>query len=504
MKSVLYQHQHIENLKSVVLRVADIDAILPADCYSISLKIADTTGKQVSETTLKRIFGFTTSANYRPSRYTLNVLSEFTGFADWATFCAHTDRDIARSAGHQSWAEVRTVATRISLHHVQGNRYQCGVPYERTVARQGLEQYLREFIDSNCTVCMAHGDTGAGKTIALTRWVENRINESVQDIVLFTSSHAILQHLMLGYDGNRWLAHVLELVSPELVNRFMSEHADRAPGKFFLIVDEARFRFERQPPNHTVFAEMVNMVSYFSRFPWFRMILVMRSTTFDQYHKEYANLLAKPQWFVGKPGKRPCGREPVVKAFSDAELTRLLANINDAPAASTPVLPPILEPLRLPRLFQYFYELENGCPALPEAQYDVLFGVYHRYITRVVGAISLGVDTQVFLEGLVRLVKRHPDGYCVSKKKAMPLIISNRTCYRALLNSGLIEKVIKDSDVLDRSYIRFQSDMVLSYFLASIRVEQGEGRANACGADPDTAINDLVGRWTDYFRARSR
>lgn len=496
MKPVLYQQQHIETLKSSVLNAADIDVILPGDCYSLSLKIAEGTGKRVSETTLKRIFGFTTQYT-RPSRYTLNVLSEYAGFEDWSAFCRHTDQDIVFSGEDPSWAEVRSIATKISLHQVQGNRYQSGIPYDYTVARRGLDNYLAQFIASESTVCMVDGDTGAGKTIAITHWVERQINESLRDVVLFTNSHAILQHLMLGYDGNRWLANLLELVSPDLIDRFMSDHAQNAPGKFFLVIDEARFRFERQPPNHSVFAEMVNMVSHFSKYPWFRFILVMRSTTFDLYHRYYENLLAKPEWFLGE--NATLERERVVQKFTAVELRQLLNRIHGNPASSSEDLPPELEPLRLPRLFQYYYEMTDGHPLPFKNSRTVLFGVFHRYITRLINAISMGMDTQLLLEKLVQLVKQEDDeGYYISKREAIMLINSNRTCYQALLNSGLVEEIIKQKNVLERSLLRFQSEMVLSYFIALSRFEQETKPVAELNGRQDI-VEELTRQWFVYF-----
>lgn len=504
MKPVLYQNHHIESLKAFVLSVAGIQSMLPADCYALSVEIAAKTGNRISETTLKRIFGFTAATNHRPSLYTLNVLSTFAGFADWDAFCQHADRDIAGRGAHPSWAEVRTAATKISHHHAQGNRYQCGIPYEFTIKRGKLDQYLDQFISTDCTICMVDGNTGAGKTVGITQWVERRIHESAHDIVLFTSSHAILHHLLLGYDGNRWLANILDLVSPDLIDRFMAEHSGAAPGKFFLVVDEARYRFERQPPNHTVFAELVNMVSYFSRYPWFRFIVVLRSTTFDLYHRHYENLMAKPQWFIGQRTPSERGRDRVVQAFSDAELRQLLKNIQGNAVLSAEVLPPELDALRLPRLFQYYYEMTEGHPLPFKADSSVLFGVYHRYITRLINAISMGMDTQLLVEKLVNLVAPGDEEYCVAKRKAIMLIKSNRTCYQALLNSGLVEEVVKQGDTVEQPFLRFQSEMVLSYFIALSQIEQGEAEMLAELNVTYGAAGELVRQWIAYFKAQRR
>lgn len=499
MKPLLYQRHYFENLKSLVLAAAGIEAIVPADCYGLSLKIADKTGKQVSETTLKRVFGFT-SASYRPSRYTLNVLSEYAGFADWEAACHHTDLNITCAGALPTWAEVRTAATRISLHTVQGNRYQCGIPYELAIPRRQLEEYLNEFVASDRAACVVDGDTGAGKTVAITQWVEKRINESTADIVLFTNSHTIRQHLLMGYDGNRWLAHVLGLVSPDLVNRFMADHAHAAPANFFLVVDETRLHFDREQPDPAVFAEMASMVSYFSQYPWFRFVMAMRSTTFDLHRGHYANMIAKPQWFIAEQTHRSRAVQP----FTDQELGEVLGRLRDGAQKEPSILPAELDGLRMPQLFQYYYEMAGERTDPITAGHSMLFRVYQRYISRIVGSISLGADTRLFLDALARLARPTPHGYHIPKKDAIELIQNNKATYRALLNTGFIKEISSDPDLVEHFYIGFQSDMVLSYFLAQNQLENSEPESADAVSVHDETIRGLVSHWQALIHASGR
>ena len=55
------------------------------DCKKISEDILSQTGSTISNTTLKRLFGFAVS-NYQLSGYTKNALSNFLVYADWVTF----------------------------------------------------------------------------------------------------------------------------------------------------------------------------------------------------------------------------------------------------------------------------------------------------------------------------------------------------------------------------------------------------------------------------------
>lgn len=65
-----------EELKTKVESRAGIDHPCPADCKKIADDIYENTQKRISETTLKRFFGFV-SAKHKLSKYTLTALTEY-------------------------------------------------------------------------------------------------------------------------------------------------------------------------------------------------------------------------------------------------------------------------------------------------------------------------------------------------------------------------------------------------------------------------------------------
>jgi PAS domain S-box-containing protein len=78
--------RHIETIKALALAVAGIKSITPADCRILSFLIITKTTMRISETTIKRLFGFAMS-KFNPSFYTLNTLAIYCGFDDWNAFC---------------------------------------------------------------------------------------------------------------------------------------------------------------------------------------------------------------------------------------------------------------------------------------------------------------------------------------------------------------------------------------------------------------------------------
>lgn len=504
MKSVLYHQAHFDQLKTSVLNTAGIKSIVTADCYRLSLKISTATNKRVSETTLKRVFGFTTSS-YRPSNYTLNVLAEYSGSVNWDEFCTQFDEKMALSKKKcWDWARVRSAAMKISLFQLQGNQYKSGVPYELTLDRQRLNDCMTAFLESDATACIMDGVAGVGKTIAITRWVSQHIDASDQDIVLFTNSLSMQQHLLSGYDGTRWLADLLGLSSPTLLQNIMAKYENNAPGKFLLVVDETHRVLSSHPPNQQLLSELISLVSYFSQYPWFRVVLVVRSTTLKQYRKYFYNLITKPEWFSTlTQGNGSETERPIVAPFSDVELRTLLNRLTSSPEEGLVFMPRELDLIRMPLLFQHYYELEDGKIDMAKANEVSPYFILSRYIEATVDSISVGTDTQLLLDDLIPLTECSKRECCSQKKKAFPIIQKYTAAYQGLLSSGLFYEETRNVDGQPQTVICFQSEMVAGYFLA-LQVLAKIGKTDkVCDVEVDDGLRDVVTRWCLFLMARS-
>lgn len=505
MKSVLYHHTHFERLKSSVLRAAGINNIVTADCYPLSLKISDATGKRISETTLKRIFGFTTSS-YKPSSYTLNCLSEYNGFLDWDHFCQAIDEQISVSEGNKwSWHRLRSAAMKISLFHLQGDQYKSGVPYNLTIPRHSVSQFIDGFLAGNATACVIDGPAGSGKTVAIAHWASAQMTASAHDIVLYTNNLSAQQHVLSGYDGLRWLAELMELSSPTLLEKVMSEYTKTAPGNFYLVIDETFRVSNTYPPNQQVFNELVSLVSHFSRYPWFRIIIVCRDTTFKQYRNHFYNLIVRPEWYSAlseQQGAEPV--QPVVGAFSDVEIRTLLNRVNGLPEERLLFLPRELDIIRKPLLFQYYYKQENRKIDVSKANELDAYTIQTEYLEKTVHSLSEGTDTQLLLDELIAHIEAQDVDYYIVKKAVFTVIHTYSAAYHELLDSGILYEQTQHIDGQPQIVICFPSNEILGYFL-SLRVLGGICKQKEPLVDIHTlsaGLRHTVMTWCIFLLAR--
>lgn len=69
----------LEEIKAAVLQAAEIEKMNKAFCVKLSDLICQKTGKRISVTTIKRVYGFA-ARKFNISPYTISVLAEFTGY----------------------------------------------------------------------------------------------------------------------------------------------------------------------------------------------------------------------------------------------------------------------------------------------------------------------------------------------------------------------------------------------------------------------------------------
>jgi PAS domain-containing protein len=77
---------HLAAIKTLTLCVANIKDLREADCRRLSFLIIEKTSTGISETTIKRIFGFLIS-RFQPSMPSLHTLAVYCGYHDWDDFC---------------------------------------------------------------------------------------------------------------------------------------------------------------------------------------------------------------------------------------------------------------------------------------------------------------------------------------------------------------------------------------------------------------------------------
>lgn len=79
--------EQIRLLKEETVRIFGKSLDSPTDYEALAAEILEKTGKSISSTTLKRVFGYIKNGN-APTGATLGLLARYCGYAGWADWCA--------------------------------------------------------------------------------------------------------------------------------------------------------------------------------------------------------------------------------------------------------------------------------------------------------------------------------------------------------------------------------------------------------------------------------
>jgi hypothetical protein len=143
----------------------------PRDCNRLSELIEDSTGRSISQTSLRRFFGLLHS-NSALSRYNLDTLAIYCGYRDYEKF---VKTGASEPTGHKP-AEGDIISGLIAeMDHLSGYTLKsisrmCLTSFEHTIPRQEVNDKLSQFIRSPYSIFPLIAPGGYGKSITLAHW----------------------------------------------------------------------------------------------------------------------------------------------------------------------------------------------------------------------------------------------------------------------------------------------------------------------------------------------
>lgn len=451
---------YFEVLKQEVLYKAQIKNIAPSDCYVLSLKIQEKTQKRISETTLKRIFGFA-KTYYNPSTYTCNALAEYCGYESYNSFLSSKEKEGLEKNEYKSWSTVLEIAHKISRFRILSNKHRSGISYNSAIDRLQIKQIINDFTSNPCTACIIEAPAGGGKTIGLTKWIDQCLNkkpvEGQKDIYLFLETPHLLLASIYSFHATHWLGHLMGLDSNEQLHEFMETYKISAPGNFYLIIDDIASIGISEKEYCSIFTTLIDMVNYFSTYRWFKIILSTRPPIWNKnkYLIESNNNVRK-QW---------CSDAYHIRGFNEPEIEQLSSNLKFKKHIDTQYNDKLFSLIKLPLYFQLYYQLKKDLEPKRFTTFDK-FNLYRAYLEKyVLNGINLN-KKMVLLNMLSKYVIFKRNTLCIELSTVVRLRSQYPKAYEELINSGIISPFSYNAGLRRISEIRFKSKTLGSYFIA--------------------------------------
>lgn len=474
-----FSKYYFEGLKKSVLLVAELSNIAPADCKTLEAYILEKTKQRVSETTLKRIYGFAYS-KFNPSMFTLNTLARYCDYEGWDDFCKKQETEsIKQTTTAVDWDLLKMNAGKITSFTLQALKNKTGIPYPQTIRRQFIDDHFAAFLQGTYTATVIAAPAGYGKTVALCHWVDEKVQQNSNDIILFFSSNALMNVFLSGRDLNDWMLGLLGYSMEEDIVALL-DLKQRKEGRFFLIVDGVDEHMFKNDQFQLVLNQLVDIFSFYQSHDWFKLVLTMRSSTWINYNHTIE--MGESPWFEGffNTHDQPSN----VPLFSIQEIKELCLKIN--PAIQSYIAVNVVENFNHPLYFQFYYKQHKKNFSLNDIDHVSVYELISNFILNKVYMGQYSADKIYVIQAIVEQMDFEAGIFEAGKLGLINVIKHYNHAYFELLSIGFIREQNHSSDFEYKTSVEFSNNHFLEFSIAKYLLQ---GNSNLFNIDLITTIN---------------
>lgn len=432
--------------------------VQPGDCYELSDAIKKKTDKSISETTLKRFFGFT-NCEHRPSVYTLTALSNFSGYDSWEDFTQSVDKADISSGDLKEWSSIRTFAAKTSFFNIASIKRKAKMREDNLLYRYWTDNFFDSFEKSSYNKTIIYGSHRSGKSLALAQWVEARLNKKPHDIILYLDKLSLIQSAIYGFNPHKWLANILNLTNEVEIDDFLERHQDHPPGKIHVIIDGFNKITGSEKHYYSIIENLFDIIEHYATHQLLHFTLVMRSDIYFKTQKKFGRQWSNLELFESKltdNDRHALRTTELSDLFIKQSLDRYIPELLTSPNAQI---------LKYPSRAQSFirYCLTNDVLDInrKETHYLLIYDQFHDELDQVFLSKDPTASVYNFLrsahQGFKSFNGKHEDEkFKIIKPRYINYIYN-------LLGCGFFTEI---SDVKEGHIYKFESDILEAFVIA--------------------------------------
>ncbi|MXV17351.1 hypothetical protein [Hufsiella ginkgonis] len=473
------ENYYLGELKKVVLYKAGITSITPADCRYLSAAINKATRKFVSETTLKRLFGFA-DAKHHFSLFTLTSICEYAGLESWDRFKKEMD-DLSQKPGTDSWTEFRGRADKITGFTLKTIRNRSGIPYALTTDRKFAETDLDYFMASEMSFTCLVSQPGYGKSILLCRMVEQLFRAQdapYKDDVVWFMNTSILQQIS---SGALTLENWLSLESGFGYKISFSDYFNRYPaerkGKVVVVIDGFDDVLFKRDQVERLFDAVIDFICENEDNPWLKVILSMRSNswlTFYDRIRESAYLGEK--WYPGCYFRHDDVTN--VPPLSDNEVSAILRKIDSNFTDLQNVNPNLKKHLRFPYYLQLYYQISHENQDLDYHKSATFYELVSDFIRQKIYSSGDTPGKVAIIREMIRSTAYGKNGAQLYSEQFEMRKPGEKLAFTELLQNGILAEEKHADQSIHNGIVRFTHQHIFEYFLSMGLIEKYAGEVS--------------------------
>ena len=452
----------LNELRRLILLKTGIKVISPSDCKFIASLIQKELGKTVSETTVKRFFGFAEIKN-QFSRYTINTFKEFVD----EQYIANDFAPVAISPDYEnnlnSIVQKAKSITKNTIKHIK-NR--SSLPYEMTIGRRFAKYDFEYFYGSHHSFTSFVSQPGYGKSTLLSHLVNDLFlieNASYQqDVIIFTNAIELFDTPYEALSIDECIKTKLVINKNTDLIEYFNEQYQNNQIKLIVIIDGFSELLANRVSKPKVFEKIVNFLVKIDQSQSIKLVLSMRTTTWNRFYEmiRSADFLNK-MWFRGSYFS--LNEKANVPALTSEEIEEIFNKIS--PLKHVELSGNLKAQFKFPYHIQWYYQLQEKYPDINSYTNITFYQIVDHIIQQKIYQSNYATEKTLYCKKIIRLTDFGKTGNSVLKADLLKDLFVFKNAYMELLAEGILmeEKIYKDG--INLEFVRFVQPYVFEYFL---------------------------------------
>jgi len=456
-----------DNLKQTVLTLSGIESMEPSKCKMLSLLIKKETTKNVSETTLKRIFGFAASP-FEASLYTKNVLAQYCRQVDWGAYkLAAAEKNSPPDDQQGAWEKIGAETSKVNSFMLSAVMNNAVIPFSEMIDREFVHDHFKNFDASGALATVISAPTGYGKTIAICKWLAHKLSlQGGKDMVLYLNSSYLLSSLQTVANLNYWMLKMIGLSPAQDFQKLRSEER-YDHGKFYFIIDGFDELMFRKNQFNVLSNLMLDIISIYKFSGWFKIVIVMRDSTWLNWRSQL--MIDPSSWFIGKMNAE--GQN--VGLLTSTELNTLMHM--DRPFTTEELSTDDFMKLRFPLFHLYFYKRYNAIIRYDQFSEVLFYELATDYMSQNIINGNQALNKLDFIFFLLTLTHWVSGKYKIEKSGIKLHRRGLVSTYSSLIQIGFLWETERNSAFNKRVYVHFAHQHFLSCCIAAFVLKDDPG-----------------------------
>ncbi|WP_442589041.1 NACHT domain-containing protein [Pedobacter sp. AW31-3R] len=467
-------NDRLNDLRHLILLKSGIKFITPADCKRISIEISRQLNKNVSETTIKRLFGFAV-VKHKFSNFTLTTIAEY---VDEGSIKQSMLPE--RESKTSGWQSVKDKVEKITNFTLKTIRNRSGLPYEMTIGRRFAEHDFDDFYQGDYVFTSLISQPGYGKTTLLAHLTEKLFlapNAQYQtSTVFFVKAYNFFNLEQLNLNLEDQLKSQLEIDSDENTLAYINKHQTKQGGKFIIILDGLAELLLKKEQKNQLFDSIINLICSLEGYKNIRLILSMRSTTWVRFYERIRHsIFLKSAWYAGHYfNLQDLSNVP---PLSEKEVELIISKINNL--NDRKFNPKLKSQLRFPFHIHLFYQLKEEDPNFNYYSNITFYELVSRYIQEKIYRSNYYTEKILFLKKVIQLTSYGNKTNVVPKNSLIQELSAFKNAYMELLADGILIEEKRYENEHPTEYVRFLHTHMFEYFLFVEILEKFHLQVNA-------------------------